>query len=617
MGLGLKKFLRNTVSALVMVSAIGFAQDAQANPLSAELVYLLENYPAIRAKSSLSDAAREDIKAAYGLSAPVIALSGDTGYQRTDNPGKNDMRVKGNVTATYNLFDGHYSVFETKAAQVAHQSTMADLDSTKQLILFQGIQAYLNLVLQNKMVEISQTNVKLVEQIKTFIETESNVGRMSQADLLQARARLAQAREALTAYQGSQRQGQNRYYHLFQRVPPAGRMQDPLAPSAVVPESLEEAIRVARKHNPILKSASLLAEAASTRVGSIDSALYPRVDLEASGDAKYNVDGTDGAEGEGSVLLKMNWNLFDGDRTKSQSRAAALRHSAAMMDLRHKHLEVEEQVRNAFSIIETERRRYRTLQEAESIAAEAFNARHEMMESGKETIITVLDTALELLNVRIAVTSSDYAHRLANYQLLLATGQLNQDSIGKLVIEGQLQPAVSDDNKLIKKLMDGKALKNSDAPATAELGQGLDMAEPTELAPAQSYDEMAPMQLEAAVAEGSPEGYNDMAAFESAHGAPYSDELAPETGPTGPIELGPAAADESGYFVVLGSFSEPAYAQDRITLAGMGNAFMKAIDINGTTYQRVMAGPMSQSEAESAKDMARDRGIPDSWILRQ
>jgi len=606
MGFGLKKFLRNGASAIVIVASIGFAGDAKANPLSQELQYLLENYPAIRAKASLTDAAREDISAAYGLSAPTVSVSGDTGYQRTDKPGNNDLRVNGNITATYNLFDGHYSVFETKGAQVAHQSTLADLDSTKQLILFQGVQAYLNLVLQNKLVEISKTNVKLVEQIKAFIEAESNVGRMSNADLLQARARLAQAIEALTAYEGSQRQGQNRYFHLFQRVPNAGRMQDPLAPSEVIPESLEESIRVARKHNPILKSANLLAEAASARIGSVQSGLYPRVDLEASGDSKYNVDGVDGNENEGTLLLKLNWKLFDGNRTKSQSRAAALRHNAAMMDLRHKHLEVEEQVRNAFSIIETEHKRFRTLQDAESIAEEAFNARHEMMQTGKETIINVLDTALELLNVRIAVTSSDYAHRLANYQLLLATGQLNQDSIPQLVIEGKLQPAVADDSKLIQKLLDGKSMPNS---------QGTNGRQGAEIAPPSNRDPMAPMQLEAMAPTGSTEGYNDMAAFESAHGAPYSDELAPEPAPGGPIELGTNGG--SGYYLVLGSFSEPAYAQDRIILAGLDNAFLKPVDVNGTTYQRVMVGPMSQGDAEDTKLTAQDRGISDSWVLHE
>ncbi|WP_417822144.1 TolC family protein [Terasakiella sp.] len=602
MGPGLKKFWRNTTSALVMLSAIGFSTELQANPLASELQYLLENYPAIQSKASLTDAAREDIKAAYALSAPVLAVSGDAGYQHTDQPGNDDFRTRANVTATYNLFDGQYSAFEQQSAEINHKSNTVDLDNTRQRILFQGIQAYLNLVLQNKLVEISQTNVKLVEQIKTFIESESNVGRMSHADLLQARARLAQAHEALAAYQGAQRQGQNRYYHLFQRVPPAEKMLDPLTPSEVVPESLEEAIRLARKHNPVLQSAALLTEASSARVGSVESALYPRVDLEAAGDAKYNVDGVDGSENEATLLLKLNWNLFDGGRVKSQTHAAALRHNAAMMDLRSKHMEIEEQVRNAFSTIETQRQRFRTLQDAEAIAHEAFQARYDMMASGKETIITVLDTALELLNVRIAVTSSDYTHRLANYQLLLATGQLNQTSIAQLVVEGKLQPAVADDTHLLQKLLDGEAIpapQDTLSPSSPDLLQA-------------SYDDMAPMQL-----ANDSSAYNDMAAFEAAHGAPYSPELAPETGPTGPIELGPAANDATGYYVVLGSFSEPVYAQDRIALAGMDNAFMKAIDINGSTYQRVLAGPMSQLEAETARDQAKSRGIPDSWILRQ
>lgn len=608
MGMGFKKFLGRTSSALVIVASLGITPPVHANPLASELTYLLENYPTIRAKASLSDAAREDIGAAIALTSPTVSVSGDTGFQRTDLPSNNAFRVQGNMTATYNLFDGQYSVFEIKSSQILHKSTLVDLDSTKQVILFQGIQAYLNLVLQNKMIEISETNVKLVEQIKKFIQTEANIGRMSHADLLQARARLAQAQEALTAYKGSQRQGQNRYYHLFQRVPTKDRMQDPLAPSEVIPESIEEALRVARKHNPSLKSATLLTEAASTRVGSTEASLMPRIDLEGSVDSKYNVDGADGNENEGSLLVKLNWNLFDGNRVKSQTRAAALRHNAAMMDLRYKHLDVEEQVRNSFSVIETEQSRYRTLQEAEKIAEEAFNARHDMMQSGKETIINVLDTALELLNVRLAVTSADFNHRLAVYQLLLATGQLTQDSISQLVIEGKLQPAFNDDSKLIQKLLDGKALRTSPNDL-----QAMEMQMPRGQLDDMALQAMAQENTSSLVA--SADGYNDMGAFESAHGAPYSDELAPE--PMGGSALEYTADVEAGYYLVLGSFAEPVYAQDRMVLAGMDDAFMKQVDVNGATYQRVLVGPMSRIDATNSKSTARDRGISDSWVLHE
>lgn len=603
MAMGFKQHLRKTTSLLVLLTSLCLPRPVDANPLASELIYLLENYPSILSKASLSDATREDVNAAMGLTLPSVSLTGDTGYQHTDKPGKNDFRIQGGLSATYNLFDGNFSVFEIKSSQILHQSALVDLDGTKQLILFQGIQAYLNLVLQNKMVEISQTNVQLVEKIKKFIHDESNVGRMSQADLLQARARLAQAQEALTAYQGSLRQGQNRYFHLFQRVPTKDNLQEPLAPSEVVPESLEEALRVARKHNPTLKGAGLLAEAASARVGVTEAALYPRVDLEASADSKYNVDGVDGNENEGSVLLKLNWKLFDGNRVKSQTRAAALRHNAAMMDLRYKHLTIEEQVRNSFNVIETEQRRFRTLQEAQSIAKEAFGARHEMMKSGKATIINVLDSALELLNVRIALTSADFNHRLAVYQLLLATGQLTQDSLSQLVLEGKAQPAIMDDTQLIQQLLDGKALPNrTDEPISG----------------AAQLDEMALRALtQEDVTKASPEGYNDMSAFEAAHGAPYSDELAPEPAAGGNAPDFSQEIVESGYYLVLGSFSEPTYAQERMIVAGIDSAFTKDVDVNGTTYQRVLVGPMSQEAAQEAKTTAKERGIIDSWVLHE
>ena len=80
MGPEIFKTLRKTLGAMALCTTLFYAPtQAQANSLSSELLYLLENYPAIRAKASLSDAAREDIKAAYALSAPVLAINGDTG----------------------------------------------------------------------------------------------------------------------------------------------------------------------------------------------------------------------------------------------------------------------------------------------------------------------------------------------------------------------------------------------------------------------------------------------------------------------------------------------------------------------------------------------------------
>ncbi|NVJ91922.1 MAG: TolC family protein [Methylocystaceae bacterium] len=394
----------------------------------------------------------------------------------------------------------------TRLLDSAPQREDVSLDTASQQLIHQGIQAYLNLVLQNKQVEISQSTVELVEQVKTFIDAEITAGRLSQESAFLINSRLAQAHEALTAYQGALRKGQTHYFKLFQRVPSKETMYDPLAPSEVVPESLVEALRLARKHD------------------------------------------------------------------------------ATLADFQPKHLQDEEQVRNAYAFIETKRQSLHTWQEAETIAQEAFNAHQDKMQSGEENIIDVLDGALDLLDARIARTASDYAYRYANYKLLLATGQLDQNSMSQLITETTLQPVMASNDHLIQDLLDGEA-KNAYTTAPNDF-----------------------IELGAGVVT-----YNDMAAFEAAHGAPFSQELAPEVGPGGQIEL----HDPNGYYLVLGSFSEPAYAQKLMTMAAMDNAFLKPVAVNGATYQRVLVGPLSQNEVETFKMAAQERGISDSWVLKK
>jgi len=108
--------------------------------------------------------------------------------------------------------------------------------------------------------------------------------------------------------------------------------------------------------------------------------------------------------------------------------------------------------------------------------------------------------------------------------------------------------------------------------------------------------------------------YNDLAAFEAAHGAPYSDELAHESPPENIIEYQPDIGIDR--YLVLASFTDHAYAQNFIDRAGLKDVFIQPFDINGKRYQRVLIGPMSQEEAVSSKAVAKDHGIADSWILR-
>ena len=58
-----------------------------------------------------------------------------------------------------------------------------------------------------------------------------------------------------------------------------------------------------------------------------------------------------------------------------------------------------------------------------------FDARGKLRESGKETVINVLDAENEVYSARINYTSALYDSRIAAYQLLQAVGRLELQNL--------------------------------------------------------------------------------------------------------------------------------------------------------------------------------------------
>jgi adhesin transport system outer membrane protein len=77
----------------------------------------------------------------------------------------------------------------------------------------------------------------------------------------------------------------------------------------------------------------------------------------------------------------------------------------------------------------TARQRVELLESAVNIADEVFQARASLREAGNETVINVLLAEDEVNNARINLTIARYDALLAVYQLLLATGRLNLQTL--------------------------------------------------------------------------------------------------------------------------------------------------------------------------------------------
>ena len=559
----------------------------------------MADYPAIGAGRAEIDARSQDTRAVGAGALPQLSSSAETGLERTDKPSNEQWRNQVGLSATYNLWDGDAIHHQLLASRGAEELSKSDLASLRNRVLMDGIAAYINVVQQEKLYRLADRHVSIITDITDYIARERENGRMTLADSLQSRARLQQALEARISFDGGRRQAMSRYRKLFRHVPDIDTMQDPVAPYAAIPGSIEDAVNTAIDRNPIIASARQAIDVANAQRLAAGAGRMPRLDLEGATDLKHDYDGTDGSEAEGSVVMKLSWDLFDGDRTNATQMAAAHRQSAALANLRQLELDIEERVRQVWHRMRTGEERLNALVAAENIALEAYNARYTLMTSGSETIINVLDTALEVLNVRTALVSADYQHRLSSYRLLSATGQLSPESMMQVLAVEPLRIDAID--SLPADLTNVDVAMSPPAAAVQPLTPLLPTPAPlAATAPPPLPDNIMDLMPNAPVQPVSP------AALQ-----PSDKVAAPGTG------MSTASVDMSNaYYVVLSSNRIAANAERDARRLDLPGVEVETFQIGGKPMHMVVVGPLPEPEARVVQGEALGAGVLDAWLKK-
>ncbi len=546
---------------------------------------------------------------------PTVNVSGNTGLERTDEPALNLYRNQGALTATYNLFDAALTKNKIRTGQSLEKVANSDFDTTLQDVLFQGIQSHLDFVLQTQLVGISTNIIDVLRDIAGFIKRERDIGRMTSADLLQAEARIEQAREALFAYEGARDRSVVRYKKLFGHAPTAVQLIDILAPIEPLPKTLESALEYAVKNNPQIRRARHTADASKFDRDATEAGNWPRIDLEGGLNLKRNVDGVEAFENEASVLFKMNWNLFDGALTSSTQRAATHRMAAAQKAIDIQRLEIEEQVEMAWSLFATERKRLEALDRAEEIASEAFRARNQLMKVGKESLINVLGMSVEVLNVKIAVLNADYSQRASAFRVLQTVGLLQLESLEKVIMGQVMEPVI------LKSAFLDNLMRPTDefAPVVTEKAES-------------AVKEGPPVEVNSAVKDRPPLELKttpkDRAAPQNAKGTlisiPRMTPSQPSTVRLLPTTTGSTKGRSStlqpvsrgGHFIVMSSNRRKENAiKDQSKFAFPG-ARVETFTVRGKNMYMVVSGPYSLKDARTISLDAEAMGIKGAWVKK-
>ncbi|MBC7103361.1 MAG: TolC family outer membrane protein [Parvibaculum sp.] len=401
---------------------------ASADSLTDALAAAYQTNPTLQAQRAQLRATDEGVPQALSGWRPTVQAQGTYGATHTDttlNTGataKGDIEpYTGSVTLSQNVFAGGRTVNATDQAEYGVLAGRESLMSVEQATLFNAVQAYMDVIRDQSVVELNRNNVDVLQRQLEATTDRFRVGELTRTDTAQAEARLSLAKSNLTAAEAQLTASRAFYERVVGQMP--GTLERPPV-VAGLPETEEDARSVAEKNNPALQSARYAEQANREAISVAKGALLPTVDIQAQYQYGRDPSLTVRDVEESSILGVLTIPLYQAGVEYSQVREAKELHNRSRLQVAAAMREVDEAVRNAWNQLLSSRASIVSNQEGVNASAIALEGVRQESEVGARTTLDVLNAEQEYLNARVSLVSAERDLAVAEYGLLAAMGFL-------------------------------------------------------------------------------------------------------------------------------------------------------------------------------------------------
>ncbi len=358
--------------------------------------------------------------------------------QETSSPGRFDDQSRLFSTAvqlTQPVYRGGQTINGIRAADRRVLAGRENLRATENQLMFDTVQAYQDVLRDQSEVELTSSNVRVLERQLQASTDRFEVGDVTRTDVAQSEARLALARSQFIAAEGNLQASRNAYERIVGRPPENLQPPPPLPP---LPQTQAEAVALALENSPFVISARLAEEAARYDVKTAKGARLPTLDATAAigytnfrglnnsiGGLRFsNVEFTQ------NIGATLTIPFYQKGQVGSQIRSA----KAAAQQQRQNAIGAErraiDQVRTAFENLLSARATIRAASvavDANELALEGTRAEQTV---GTRNILDVLNAEQEFLNAQVQLVRAERNSYVAGYALLAAIGRAEAEQLG-------------------------------------------------------------------------------------------------------------------------------------------------------------------------------------------
>ncbi len=420
---------RVALFATVALGFNAFAQQVSAESLSEAFISAYSSNPTLRAERAHLRATDELLPQALSGWRPVITETASISKTWVDNSRINKFSNTSkdlSINLSQPIFRGFKTVEGTSAAEARVKVGRAQLLSVEQGVLFNTVQAYMNVLRDRQILSLRQTNVSFLNKQLSASKARFDAGELTRTDVAQSRASLSGAQAAVAVAVANVKASETGYLTVV------GHLPKKLSPAhlAKSPKSLASALAIAQEQNPSILAAAFVEEAAVHDVGVAFGDLLPSVELgltaSRTNDPSPGVDSSSFAKVEGVVTIP----LYERGRVYSAVRQAKHTASQNRIQVIGAVRSVRENVTNAWNNLVAARESLVSVGAQVDASRLSLDGVRQEYLVGSRTTIDVLNAQQALLSVQVTQISAKHDQMVASYQLLASMGRLTADNLG-------------------------------------------------------------------------------------------------------------------------------------------------------------------------------------------
>ncbi len=424
------RLLRLARASIVAVGAISMAVlpslPARAVTLIEALASAYRNNPTLNAQRAALRATDEGVPQALAGYRPTVGAAADASVGSTNGVGTWSNSIGLEVDQT--IYAGGRTANSVKSAETAVLAGREELRSVEQDTLLAAVNAFMNLVEAQAVLNLNRQNVSFLTQQVKAAQDRLNVGEGTRTDVAEANASLAAGQSAYNAAGASLNAAVATYEQVIGHMPTTLGRADGV--DSKLPRSLDAGLAAAMARHPSIVKAGYDIDSAEYGVKIAESALLPTASITGTLSHANGSSLLTNPTNSASIMGVVKVPIFTGGASAAAVRQAKENLSAARIANDVARSSVRQAVISAWGQLNAAR--------ASILAANAQVAAQQLVLSGMQeeqkvgqaTTLDVLNAQQTLLNAQVAQVTAQHDRVVAAYALMAAVGMLSAERLG-------------------------------------------------------------------------------------------------------------------------------------------------------------------------------------------